>query len=64
MQEIEERLLLIGDLKRRFGDMIEDVLAYAERARARLEAVERQDQVLAELAEQRGGSAAKSGPWR
>ena len=53
LQEIEERLLLIADLKRRFGDSIDDVLAYAESARARLVAVERQDQLLAELAELR-----------
>ena len=49
LQEVEERLLLIADLKRKFGETIGDVLAYAERARARLDAVERQDQLLGEL---------------
>lgn len=53
LEIVEERLLLIGDLKRKYGGTVADVLAYAERAQARLLAVERQDQLLAELEERR-----------
>jgi DNA repair protein RecN (Recombination protein N) len=49
LQSVEERLLALADLKRKYGDTVEEILAYAERARSRLEAVERQDQILAEL---------------
>lgn len=49
LQAVEERLLAIADLKRKYGDTVEEILAYAERARNRLEAVERQDQLVAEL---------------
>lgn len=49
LEAIEERLLAISDLKRKFGDTIADILAYADRARARLEAVMRQDELLTEL---------------
>jgi DNA repair protein RecN (Recombination protein N) len=53
LQAVEERLLTLADLKRKYGDTIEEILAYAERARGRLEAVERQDQILAELSARR-----------
>ena len=53
LADIEERLLLIAELKRKFGRSIVDVLAYAERARERLSSVERQEQVLAELDDRR-----------
>jgi DNA repair protein RecN (Recombination protein N) len=49
LEVVEERLLTIADLKRKYGDSVADILAYADRARSRLEAVERQDQILAEL---------------
>ena len=49
LQAVEERLLTLADLKRKYGDTVEEILAYAERARGRLEAVERQDQIVAEL---------------
>lgn len=49
LEAVEERLLAIADLKRKYGDTIAEILAYAERARGRLEAVERKDQILAEL---------------
>jgi DNA repair protein RecN (Recombination protein N) len=61
LETIEERLLEIADLKRKFGDSIPDVLAYAERARARLLAVERQDQLLAELEVRRAELRAAAG---
>ncbi|MCC6178065.1 MAG: DNA repair protein RecN [Chloroflexi bacterium] len=53
LQAAEERLLALADLRRKYGDTIGEILAYAERARARLASVERQDQILAELAERR-----------
>jgi DNA repair protein RecN (Recombination protein N) len=49
LQTVEERLLTLAGLKRKYGDTVEEILAYAERARGRLEAVERQDQIVAEL---------------
>jgi DNA repair protein RecN (Recombination protein N) len=49
LQAVEERLLALADLKRKYGDTVEEILTYAERARSRLEAVERQDQIVAEL---------------
>jgi DNA repair protein RecN (Recombination protein N) len=65
LQAVEERLLTLADLKRKYGDTLEEILAYAERARARLEAVERQDQILAELEarreELRGAAGALAG---
>jgi len=65
LQSVEERLLALADLKRKYGDTIEEILAYAERARGRLEAVERQDQILAELEarreELRAGAGALAG---
>jgi DNA repair protein RecN (Recombination protein N) len=50
---VEERLLLLGDLKRKYGDSIPEILAYAERARQRLATVERQDELLSELSARR-----------
>ena len=61
LQAVEERLLALADLKRKYGDTIEEILAYAERARARLEAVERQDQILAELEARREELRAAAG---
>jgi len=50
--EIEERLDLIRSLKRKYGDSIEDVLAFGARAQAELDAIthsdERQQELLAE----------------
>ncbi|MCC7371045.1 MAG: DNA repair protein RecN [Chloroflexi bacterium] len=49
LQATEERLLTLAALKRKYGDTVEEILAYVEKARGRLEAVERQDQILADL---------------
>jgi DNA repair protein RecN (Recombination protein N) len=49
LQTVEERLLTLAGLKRKYGDTVQEILDYVERARGRLEAVERQDQILAEL---------------
>lgn len=40
LMEVEGRLSLIYSLKRKYGDSIEDILAYAERARAELSRIE------------------------
>ncbi|MDP8923650.1 MAG: DNA repair protein RecN, partial [Chloroflexota bacterium] len=61
LQVVEERLLLIADLKRKYGDTIEAIGAYAERARSRLEAVERQDELIAQLDARRGELRAQVG---
>jgi len=49
LETVEERLLLIADLKRKFGGSIDEILAYAARAGERLLTVERQDELLSEL---------------
>ncbi|MGE3267953.1 MAG: DNA repair protein RecN [Chloroflexota bacterium] len=49
LQAVEDRLLTLADLKRKYGDTVTEILAYVEQARSKLEAVERQDQILAEL---------------
>jgi DNA repair protein RecN (Recombination protein N) len=61
LQVVEERLLALADLKRKYGDTVEEIMAYAERARRRLEAVERQDQILAELDARREELRAEAG---
>jgi DNA repair protein RecN (Recombination protein N) len=61
LQAVEERLLALADLKRKYGDTIEEILAYVERARGRLEAVERQDQIVAELEARRQEIRAAAG---
>ncbi len=49
LEEVEERLELITKLRRRFGPAIEDVLAYAEKARTELDSIENSDERLEEL---------------
>ncbi len=48
---LEERLDLIGRLKRKYGDSVEDVLAWSENAALELEGIERGDYLLIELAD-------------
>ena len=48
---LEERLDLIGGLKRKYGDSVEDVLAWSENAALELEGIERGDYLLIELAD-------------
>lgn len=45
----EERLSVIADLKRKYGQSIEQVLEFAEKSRARLETIEKSDEKRAEL---------------
>src|SRR5205823_11073892 len=45
-----ERLFLIGDLKRKYGDSIADVLAYAADAQRRVGEIEHRSERVTELA--------------
>jgi DNA repair protein RecN (Recombination protein N) len=49
LEDVEERFLALADLKRKYGDSVDAVLDYLERARARLATAERGDELLAEL---------------
>ena len=48
-QQVEERLHLIHTLQRKYGDTIDDVLAYGERAAAELETITHAGERIAEL---------------
>lgn len=49
LERTTERLFLIGDLKRRYGDTVSDVLSYALQAREQLQELERREDRVAEL---------------
>jgi DNA repair protein RecN (Recombination protein N) len=49
LSQVEERLALIHSLQRKYGDQIEDVLAFADRARRELETIEHSEERIAEL---------------
>lgn len=49
LDAIEERLLALADLKRKYGSTLADVLIYRESARQRLEAIEHHEERMAEL---------------
>ncbi|RME44894.1 MAG: DNA repair protein RecN, partial [Caldilineae bacterium] len=49
LQEVEERLGLIYNLKRKYGDSIEEVLAFGERAQAELESISHAEDRIEEL---------------
>jgi DNA repair protein RecN (Recombination protein N) len=50
LDQVEERLNLIRSLQRKYGDGIEEVLGYAETARAELESITHSEERLQELA--------------
>jgi DNA repair protein RecN (Recombination protein N) len=52
LDEVEERLGLLKDLKRKYGDSLAAVLAHAEAARCELETITHAEQRLAELSGQ------------
>lgn len=52
LQEIEERLTLIFSLKRKYGASIEEVLAYADEARAKLDLITHSEERITELRQQ------------
>ncbi|MGD2146833.1 MAG: DNA repair protein RecN, partial [Anaerolineae bacterium] len=49
LQEVEDRLSLLGRLKRKYGETIEDVVSYAEGARRELDAITHSDERIVEL---------------
>ncbi|HEY1297413.1 MAG TPA: DNA repair protein RecN [Chloroflexota bacterium] len=51
LERTAERLFQIGDLKRKFGESIADILAYAEDARIRLGEIDQRSERLDELAD-------------
>jgi DNA repair protein RecN (Recombination protein N) len=52
LEAVEERLDLINNLKRKYGDSIEDVLAFATKAQAELEGISHSEERMAALQEQ------------
>jgi DNA repair protein RecN (Recombination protein N) len=50
LERTAERLFLIGDLKRKYGESIREILAYADQARERLGEIEHRSERLTELA--------------
>ncbi len=52
LNQVEDRLALLRSLQRKYGDSIEDVLAYADRARQELEVIEHSEDRIAELEEE------------
>jgi len=49
LEQVEERLVLLRNLERKYGASIEEVLAFASRARAELETIEHSGERIAEL---------------
>ncbi|MCS7220567.1 MAG: DNA repair protein RecN [Anaerolineae bacterium] len=49
LAEVEERLELIHNLKRKYGDSIEEILAFGERAQAELDGITHAGERIAEL---------------
>jgi len=49
LQEVEERLALINDLKRKYGDTIGEVLAFAQAAQTELDGIVHSEERIAEL---------------
>ena len=49
LAEVEERLELIHTLKRKYGDSIEEIIAFGERAQAELDSITHAEERIAEL---------------
>ena len=49
LREVEERLALVSRLERKYGESIEEVLAYADEARRELDAITHSDERIREL---------------
>ncbi|MCL7452066.1 MAG: DNA repair protein RecN [Anaerolineae bacterium] len=49
LNQVEDRLLLIHNLQRKYGEGIDDILAFAERARRELETIEHSEERIEEL---------------
>jgi DNA repair protein RecN (Recombination protein N) len=52
LQDVEERLYLIFNLKRKYGDSIENILEYVEKARTKIETITHSEERVAELQKQ------------
>jgi DNA repair protein RecN (Recombination protein N) len=52
LKQVEDRLSLIHTLKRKYGDTVEEVLRFAQRAREELESIAHNEERVAELREQ------------
>ena len=52
LQEVEERLGLIYNLKRKYGNSIEEIILFGEKAQAELESLSHSEERIDELAEQ------------
>ena len=61
LDEVESRLALLDDLKRKYGPTLEDVLAFAQRAQAELEAIESAGDRIAELEARRDALRREAG---
>lgn len=61
LQQVEDRLHLIHSLQRKYGDTIEDVLAYAARAAAELETISHAEERIGELEAQETALLAEIG---
>ncbi len=59
LEEIEERLDLIRRLKRKYGDSIEEIIAFGESASAELDQLQHADERLAELQGEYDGKEAE-----
>ncbi|EGK14286.1 DNA repair protein RecN [Desmospora sp. 8437] len=49
LAQVEERLRLVDDLKRKYGETVHEILAYGQRVEAELEKLEHRDERKAEL---------------
>lgn len=61
LQEVEERLSLIFNLKRKYGDTIEEIIAFGRRARSELDALSNAEVRTAELEQEEGRLLASIG---
>ena len=61
LDDVEQRLVLISRLKRKYGETVADVLRFADEARGKLSDLEGADERLAELGEEIERRAAEAG---
>lgn len=52
LDRVEERIDLVNRLKRKYGDSIEDILAFSQRAKKELDAIQHAEERLVDLEEQ------------
>jgi DNA repair protein RecN (Recombination protein N) len=73
LDQVEERIDLINNLKRKYGDTIETILNFAEQARKDLDSITHAEERLSELEEKEGsllhelwntGKPSASGVWQ